>query len=153
MERKSIKAFILFCFFFFFLGKYVKIILIKNSFALSCASCRKREKKKIMMLMKDELITLPTSRGRTEGKEIQLFSAVHAFLSWPEHIMTFWFLARVVWMENHLYVYGMSRLGSGCLCCLLCANGLSSFSPLSSVSREERKKCFYSAFPILGKLF
>lgn len=26
--------------------------------------------------------------------------------------MTFWFLARVVWMENHLYVYGMSRLGS-----------------------------------------
>lgn len=57
-------------------------------------------------------------------KWIQLFSVVqfsftsslYRSLKTPEkkraaseQLMTFWFLARVVWMENHLYVYGMSR--------------------------------------------
>lgn len=56
--------------------------------------------------------------------------------------MTFWFLARVVWMENHLYVYGMSRLGSlsaeelFMLSSALCQRPYLYFAALSSVLRS-----------------
>lgn len=96
--------------------------------------------------------------AKLNAREIQLFSVVRTFSLLyhqnPNVSVTFWFLARVVWMENHLYVLwhvstrhslslGLFMLSS------LCQRPIFILSRLSSVLRSV----FIALFPFWESYF